>query len=157
MRRDPQDRLRVFVGALRGQRGGAGGHLNQRHFITAERQARLVTTGRLIERCQAHAARHVDDAIRTRAQFDFDGRNIEGVAQGEGQRLPPVIRAVVVVRRVGAAVGHPDVDRLVQHPGTHGELLRLHGGGVGEDLEGRAGLARRDRHVVLAARHVGAR
>ena len=153
---DLQDRLRVLVGALRGQRAGAGGHLDQWHFVTAQRQARLVAAGRLIERRQAHAAGDVDDPIGARAQFDFDSRNVEGVAQGEGQGLPAVIPAVVVVRRVAAAVRHPDVDWLVQHPGAHRELLRLDGGGVGEDLEGRARLARGDRHVVLPARHVRA-
>ena len=78
---DLEDALRMAVGALRGERARAGGHVDQRHLVAAERQARLVAAGRLGQRGYPHAAGDVDDAVDPGAKLDLDGRDVQRVPQ----------------------------------------------------------------------------
>ena len=78
---DAEDPLRVAVDALGSQCAGARSHVDQRHLVAAERQARLVAAGRLGQRGYPHAAGDVDDAVDPGAKLDLDGRDVQRVPQ----------------------------------------------------------------------------
>ena len=153
---DLEDALRVAIRSLGRQGAGAGRHVDQRHLVAAQRQARLIGRDRLVQRLHAHPPGDVDHPVDAGTHLDLNRRDVVRIAERVGKRLPAVVGAVVVVRGVAAAVRQLDVERRVEHPGAHGELPRLDRRRVGEHLEGGAGLAGDDRHVVFTAGHVGA-
>ena len=156
MRHDLEDGLRTPVGALRRERARARRHIDQWHLVTAQRQARLIRAAGLGQRLHAHAPGDVDDPIDAGPHLDLDGGDVERIPEGEGDRLPAVVAAVIVARCVGAAIREPNLHRRIVDPGAHREAARLDRRAVSKDLEGGARLARNDGHVVLAPRHVGA-
>ena len=116
VRHDFRDGLRMPVGALGRERACAGGHVDQRNLVAAERQARLIGAARLGQGLHAHATGDVDDPIDAGSHLDLDGRDVERVPECQRDRLPAVIAAVVVARCVRAAVREPHPHRRVVDP-----------------------------------------
>ena len=106
----------------------------------------------------AHPPGHAENVRYPDAQLRLHRRDVERVAHRHLQRQHAVIPEVVVQRGIrleaaGAAPGWKHQGG-VEHGGDHVEFAALDRGRVGVDLEGRAGLAGRVRHVDPATRPV---